>query len=752
MMELLAPAGSIEIAYSAFNSGADAVYFAGKSFGARATAPNFTNEEIVEITKFAHQRDKKVYVTVNTICFEDEIEECLEFLDFLYLNDIDGVIVQDLGLSKIISERYPGLELHGSTQMNIHTKEDAEVLKKLGYKRVVISREAPIEVVKEIKATGIEVEVFIHGALCVAYSGNCYISSIIGKRSGNRGRCAQPCRLEYKLNKNGETIDIGALLSPKELCTIEYINELKEAKVDSLKIEGRLKRQEYVSLVVSSYKRAILNHDFDLNKEIKKLKIAYNRGFTKGFIFHENNNYLVNKSYQNHQGLLIGSVVSTYKDKVNIKLTDSLKFGDSIRIVGKKTDGVTINQMYVNNTLVKCAKVGDIVTIKVHEDGLGGAKVYLTSSIDAINEASNLKDNYKVDITGKFFKDGSSVCLALTDGVNEVSVKKEVKFDPNINIEGRIKEQLSKTGATIFNLTSLDVASFNPVMSVKELNELRREALDKLAEKRSRKYINREIKKEKRAKLKIEETSDLLIKVKTKEQLEAALKFNAKVFIEDYKLFKEYEDKGVMYATPRVFNKYYLGSSLTESLSNMNNSYSSVYLNVNNSYAMERLFELGAKCVGVSIEASLGELSDMVNGFIKRLGAKPNLFIMAYGYYELMITKYCMVQKANNIENKNCNQCILNKYELVDRKDYHFPITKGEGCYTKILNSKRVHLLPKLNEIKDLGINNILLDFSIETGEETFVIIDMYAKALNGDLDQKHLGDVTYGHFNEGVY
>ena len=255
--------------------------------------------------------------------------------------------------------------------MNIHTKEDALVLKNLGYSRVVVSREAPLSVIKEIKDMGIEVEVFVHGALCVSYSGNCYFSSIVGKRSGNRGRCAQPCRMEYQLEVNSKVLDKGYLLSPKELCTIEMIDEYKRAHVDSLKIEGRLKRKEYVAEAVLSYAKAINKKNFILNKEMKNLKIAYNRGFTKGFIFNENNNYFTNTSYQNHQGILVGNVVSTYKDKVNIKLTDEVSFGDSLRIVGKKTDGVTINQMYLGSKLVKSAKAGDVVTIKVHEADLG---------------------------------------------------------------------------------------------------------------------------------------------------------------------------------------------------------------------------------------------------------------------------------------------------------------------------------------------------------------------------------------------
>ena len=750
MMELLAPAGSIEIAYTALNSGADAIYFAGKSFGARASASNFTENEIIEITKYAHERDKSVYVTVNTVIFEDEIREVVKFLDFLYLNDVDGVIVQDLGLCKIIKERYPSLELHASTQMNIHTVNDAKVLKDLGFKRVVVSRETPIEVVKEIKDLGIEVEVFIHGALCVSYSGNCFFSSIVGKRSGNRGRCAQPCRLEYSLLKDSEKISEGYLLSPKELCTIEMIDEYKKIGVDSLKIEGRLKRKEYVSETVLSYRRAIDKKDFVLNKEMKNLKIAYNRGFTKGFIFNENNNYFTNTSFQNHQGILIGNVASTFKDKANIKLTDDLSFGDSIRIVGKKTDGLTINQMYVDSKLVKSAKAGDLVTVKVHEEGLGGAKVYLTSSIKQEIEASNIKDEFKVKVSGHLYTKGNEVFLSLSDGKNESIASCPYLGSPNDN-SIRIKEQLKKMGGTIFELDSLEISNPFILVPIKDLNELRRQVVSLLLNERSIRYKDRVIKKTIRGKLDVTKTNELLVKVRTKEQLIEALKYDVLVFIEDYQLYLEYKDQGVKYYTSRVFNNNYMGGALTESLANMKDSYSSVYNNVTNSFSAYFLTNLGAKCVGLSIELAKDDISELVLGFKKNFGFEPNLYMMVYGYYEVMISKYCPIQKANEVEKKNCNLCLKNHYELVDRMGYHFPIIKGEGCYTKILNSRRVQLLPKLDEIKDMEITNFLLDFSIEDKDEVGEIIKMYLEGLKGNKEARRLSDVTYGHYNEGV-
>ena len=230
-IELLAPAGTRDSFFAAINNGADAIYLAGKAFGARASADNFTDQEIKELIQYAHIRDKKVYVTVNTIIFEDELADVIKFIEFLYINDVDAIIIQDLGLAMVVHEKYPDLALHASTQMNIHNINMVKTIQKLGFKRIVLPREMPLETIKQIKKeVDIELEVFIHGALCVSYSGNCYFSSLIGKRSGNRGRCAQPCRLPYTL-LNQEKY----WLSPKELCTIDKIKELIEEGIDSFK-------------------------------------------------------------------------------------------------------------------------------------------------------------------------------------------------------------------------------------------------------------------------------------------------------------------------------------------------------------------------------------------------------------------------------------------------------------------------------------------------------------------------------------
>lgn len=760
--EILAPVGSIESFYAAIRSGADAVYLAGKSFGARAYANNFSLEEIIELIKYAHVRDKKVYVTVNTIILESELREAVEFVGKLYLNDVDAIIIQDLGLASILFKKFPGLALHASTQMNIHNLEMVKTIKKLGFSRVILPRETSIDLIKKIKEeVDIEVEVFVHGSLCVSYSGNCYFSSLIGKRSGNRGRCAQPCRLEYSLSCSD--IKNKYLLSTKDLCTLDKINELTSLGVDSFKIEGRMKRPEYVSLTSKVYKEALKNKNINLNKNIKELKLIYNREFTKGFIFNENNNDFTNVDSPNHIGVLIGKVVSTYKDKVNIKLFDELQFGDSVRLVGSKTDAVTINQMYVNNQLVKIAKANDIVTIRVHESMLEDSDVYLTTSkkqIDYLNEIFK-DDNFKVDIDGKCYLKNNKLVLEITDGINEVieESSNDVQVANNLLID-RIKEQLQKTSNTIFNFRKIEVID-NVFIPVKELNELRRKALMHLEEKRAIKYPCRTINKlpsidNDALVLENNETLSVIVKVQNKAQLEVALNYDVKINVSDYELYKEYEtnDK-VFFSYPRIsldYNKYEINKEAVScNISSLKNNTSSVYMNVSNSFDVKVLEELGAKTVGLSIELSFDDIKDLINGYTKKYKVNPSLEMMVYGYYELMIMKYCPIQKISGYKNKNCGMCIKNDYYLNDKKGYSFRLIRDEECNMRVLNSKKLHLIDYISDIINCGVKNILLDFTTESANETEEVINMYLKKINhNDSDNVILG-VTNGHFLEGV-
>ncbi|MEG1870939.1 MAG: peptidase U32 family protein, partial [Peptostreptococcaceae bacterium] len=296
-IELLAPVGSFEALKAAVQNGANAVYLGGKDFSARASANNFDRDELKEAVKYAHIRDVQVFVTANTLIKQDEIESFVEYAKFLYDIDVDAIILQDIGVAKLIKRLLPDFELHASTQMVAHSLEDVKYLENSGFDRVVLARELNVEEIKYIcNNTKVDIEVFVHGALCVCYSGQCLMSSMIGNRSGNRGRCAQPCRQKYELIDihSGEVInsDGDYLLSPRDLSTIEEIDKVVDAGIHSLKIEGRMKRPEYVATVISSYRKTVDNYlekrKINVSDEtISDLYTIFNRKFTKGLILGE---------------------------------------------------------------------------------------------------------------------------------------------------------------------------------------------------------------------------------------------------------------------------------------------------------------------------------------------------------------------------------------------------------------------------------------------------------------------------------
>ena len=262
-VELLSPVGNMECLFAAINANCDAVYLSGINFGARSFAGNFTNEELVFAINTCHLYGVKVYVTVNTLIYDIEVERFMNYIDFLYRNNVDAVIMQDMGMIDLVRKTYPNLDIHVSTQAHIHNLEGVKLCEKLGVKRVVLARETPIELIKYIKEnTNIEIEIFIHGALCMSYSGECLMSALIGNRSGNRGTCAQICRQPYDLEIDGKIVNKDKyLLSTKDLNTLNYLGELLEIGVDSLKIEGRMKSKEYVYLVTHLYRKAITNYN-----------------------------------------------------------------------------------------------------------------------------------------------------------------------------------------------------------------------------------------------------------------------------------------------------------------------------------------------------------------------------------------------------------------------------------------------------------------------------------------------------------
>jgi len=334
-IELLAPAGSLEALKVACECGADAVYFGGTKYSARANAGNLTDEEITEGIRYAHIRGVKIYITINTLVFDREMEAVINYIDFLVKADVDAVIIQDMGLANRIREEFPELDIHASTQMTIHDINGAKLLKDMGFKRIVLARELSLEEVISIKnKVGIEVEVFGHGALCISWSGQCLMSSMIGGRSGNRGKCAQPCRKKYNSSFS---------LSTKDLNTIDFIDELIKSGVTSLKIEGRMKNSEYVAVTIFNYRTAIdaaySNSEFNTRLPNYELEATFNREFTKGYLLKEKRREIVSADRSDNRGILLGNVVNQKGNFLRIKLENNfLCDGDGIEIQTKKRE------------------------------------------------------------------------------------------------------------------------------------------------------------------------------------------------------------------------------------------------------------------------------------------------------------------------------------------------------------------------------------------------------------------------------
>ena len=330
MKELLSPAGNMECLKAAVNNGADAIYLGGKTFGARAYAGNFSNEELKEAVNYAHLYGVKIYITVNTIIYNTEVDELIKYIEYLYKIGVDALIMQDIGMISLVKKVFPNMEVHASTQCHNHNNEGIKLLKELGVTRIVLDREMSLEEIENIDVD-IEKEVFIHGALCNCYSGCCLFSFMNGGRSGNRGECTQVCRLPFKLIKNGEYVNNESkyLLSTKELNTINNFNKLLDSDIVSFKIEGRMKSPSYVGYVTRIYRKLIDSYSNRIsNKEEDNLKILFNREFTNGYLFKDK---VMNIESSNHRGLDIGKVIDVNKKKIKIKLDKELYQEDGIR-------------------------------------------------------------------------------------------------------------------------------------------------------------------------------------------------------------------------------------------------------------------------------------------------------------------------------------------------------------------------------------------------------------------------------------
>ena len=679
--ELLLPAGNMECLRQAVSNGCDAVYLACKSFGARKFAKNFDNEEIIEAIKYCHLYGVKIYVTMNTLVKNNEVDSFIDQVRFLHENGVDALIVQDFGMICYLREKFPNLEIHASTQANVSSKEICKLYYDLGVKRVVFARELSIDEIDSIDVP-IEKEAFIHGALCISYSGCCLMSSMLGGRSGNRGECAGCCRLPFTLLKDNKKItDNKYLLSTKELNTSLKIDRLLKSSIYSFKIEGRMKSPLYVGFLTRLYRRLIDGDNINLGEELDKLKTIFNREFTFGRMFLENDKDLMNTTSPNHVGLEIGKVLEVNKDKIKIKLLNNHKIHqyDAIRFLNSNK-GFIINYLYDKNMkLVNSSDDIFYVDNKVDLkdiDSVSKTQDYLLEK----EFESIVEKKINVSFSVKAICD-SKLEVEISDGDNNVIEYGNV-IEKSINApitEENIIKQFNKLGDTPFICNSFNIDMDNNIfISLKELNEIRRVLCNKLINIRENKkveFIEKDVSFEKNN---IDSNINRTCVVYNEDQLNTCINLFDRVYVVDKELYDKYKDNSnIYYYVPRcVFdiNNNLKGKNLVSDYNYYDNCIGNYTLNVTNIYTAYYLNKIGISSICLSVELNEDEINSFVDLYKEKFG--NNKFeVLIYGKVENMIIKGNILDIDKS----------MNTYELEDFKQRRFPVFY-DGVNTHILN------------------------------------------------------------------
>lgn len=799
-VELLAPVGSFEALKAAVQNGANAVYLGGKDFGARASANNFDRDELKEAVKYAHIRGVQVFVTTNTLRKENEIEDFLEYAKFLYDIDVDAIILQDIGMARLIKRELPDFELHASTQMVAHSLEDVKYLESVGFDRVVLAREVTVEEIKYIcdncKA---DIEVFVHGALCVCYSGQCLMSSMIGNRSGNRGRCAQPCRQRYELIDvyTGEVVNSNGdyLLSPRDLNAIEEIDKVIDAGVHSLKIEGRMKRPEYVATVIDGYRKTIdeylATNKLNVSDEtINDLYTIFNRKFTKGLLLGDVGKDMMNSQLPNNQGLYVGTVVDYNKKakRLKIKLANTLKKGDGINL-----GGGTIGRIIKNGNIETIGYKGETIELDFVGEARKGQIVFKTSDSELMDRVQATftqdKEFVKNIIDAKItIKLGQKPILTLKDRhSNEATIEGDKIVEEAMKValsKEKVETQLRKLGNTPYELDLLEIElDDNVSLPISLLNQMRRDCIELLDKERvsikNRKYKNKTV-KYKPVLYNRNKQQEISVKVKNLEQLESALECGVdRIYYEDtntidkgMSLAMKYNKK-VIYSAPRIIrNKEYnhLAKANNAGVESVQvGNYGSIdyfkdkklnidyYLNAFNSETINYYKEIGADTLCISQELNINEIKETIKY------TDINIESVVYGYTPLMITEYCPmgVIVRDCKKDKRVAKCKESIYALRNSKGDEFRVSQDIFCRSTIYNSNVTCMLDNLYELHEIGINILRLDFTLEDKDTVKEVIEAYQEVLSNDyklgtkatklynkLDEK---GTTAGHYYKGV-
>lgn len=796
--ELLAPAGSPLALRAAVENGADAVYLAGKMFGARAYADNFSDEDLTAALKYAHLRGVRVYVTVNTLVDNGEFGELADYLFFLYREGVDALIIQDTGVAGFVRELLPDFRLHASTQMTVHNLAGTKFLAEAGFKRVILARETSYSDLQEIrKDSPLELEVFVHGALCICYSGQCLFSSMIGGRSGNRGRCAQPCRLPYQLvDERGQDLSAAVsgehLLSPKDLMLLRELPDLCQAGVASLKIEGRMKRPEYVATVVRIYRQALDRawEDPDQytvsSRDIQELAQVFNRGFTPGYFYGNPGRRLMGYNKPNNRGLYLGRVVKTGRRTATLNTRLPLRRGDGIEFwTNRGREGLTVQKIFVHGREVEEAQTGDEVEIVIPFTVRSGDRVFKTHDERLITEAQESFEGpsrRRIPISVRavahlgepFYLTAQDVdglqAAAKGEFLGEVAIKHELT-------PKTVRAQVDRLGNTPFELAELECEIEPGVMfPVSEINAVRRSLTAALEEQRLEKYrrqlpagleeqergywsrLRQQAQRAKRKKVAI----TLAVAVSDLQSLRGALEGGADlIYFGGYSTrmrepwdqerlksgIEECRQHGVRpyLIIPRIWPERERKAVLQ--LLEEAKQFDGVL--VGDLGGCELALERGLRIV---TDFSLPVFNDVALNTLLRAGVsrvtlspelnRQQLQCLAYrgteflelpvhGAIPLMISEHCVTGAVAEEKEKCHRACQAGASYLKDRLGYLFPVHQNERCRMTVYNSRETCLIEHLAEIISAGYDFLRLELRFSKANTVREITAIYRQTVD---------------------
>ena len=743
----------------------------------------------------------RIFVTVNTLVDDSEIEELADYLRILYEIGVDAILVQDVGVAAIARKVIPKMPLHASTQMTVYNLAGVKYLEKLGFKRIVLAREVSLEDIRYIcEHSQAEIEVFMHGALCVCYSGQCLMSSLIGGRSGNRGRCAQPCRLPYALvSEKHQTIaldDAGEyLLSPKDLNTLEILPELIQAGVASFKIEGRMKRPEYVAVVTDTYRRAIdrfladQDHYEVAEQDQKDLAQIFNRDFTTAYLEGKQGRFMMSDRRPNNRGVRIGRVIAYngQNKTVEIKLDEPLRVNDILEFwvkVGGRVN-ITVKEMTVNGESVIEAAAGTKVTIPMLHMVRSNDRVFKVFDAKlmdrarlAFTEGHHLRQidiHMSVEVqkgaplTIKIQDQDGFIGESVTNFIAEEAIKRPLTQEI-------IAKQVSRLGNTVFALKELTCHIQGAVMvPISEINEARRTAVESLEEARLAVFSRPMLKSSQiilpKRREQMKNRSLLGVNVDSIEKVGAAIRGGA-----DYILFggecfnhkqpgeKEYQEavtmvkqagKKIILATPRIIKEWQIPQLVKDlifintlqpdgvSVANIGTIglaqqylsdiplYGDYSLNIYNSVAADFYRRQGLCGVTLSPELTMNQLEHFVG--IEGLTVE----CLIHGYVEMMVSEYCVLGSyIGNLTHGCSKPCRKGQYFLKDRKDAEFPVVTDQYCRMHILNSKELSMIPHVHALQKIGIDRLRIEGKYASVENIYRVTKLYRELL--DLGAAH--------------